>query len=646
MLLKGQCGAPPFFRGDAMRVFKSAFQIFFRSKLLSLLYAVFIAVFIYYAQRESVGDFLKYDNSVLPFSMYAFAFFSFLGFEYFAKCRACNLEGCLRATKNGYTKMLFSQFGVTSILTGIFAVIALIIYTVLFIRGEFNTLYFPQLILSVFLNYFLVPLTGSVFGLFFAMFFKRLTAYLLLVLTTLLGSPLILGIDAAVYDITGTDISAFFRLFDFFPPDLNWIPLYALGSSVLPHRWCVLLFWISLILFIMILKFSDKRGMKKALKCAFPLILSVICLVVSVTPASKALRASDNMTESTMADSTYYENADVSYSEPVFRIVQYDAELSFFSKLTAEVAMTVDQHRLSSYDFTLYHGYKVKSATDQNGTALEYEQNSDYLTVYPSGETTKIVLKYSGFSSTFYSNAQGIFLPGYFPYLPQSGKKICYNYYALSVSRLKYDEDAWFNIKINSLKKVYSNLEETERNTFSGKGSPTLLSGLYDEYTSEGGIRIIYPYMNPLNLNDDAVEKAMQQYENTEDIDEDIKTIMLLPNNNLVSAFLKYTDFGDYIVCTDLTSIRAEKENQQRNPDKEGVYYFYNVCAGMSDPDLSDYLEFAKDPNNLDGILSVDFAAMLEKYGKDRCFEMMNQYLNDEQDLRNSYQFFDDALEA
>lgn len=629
-----------------MGVFKSAFKIFFRSKLLSFLYVVFAAIFTYSAISKSAIDFFLYDNFVLPFSMYAFVFFAFLGFEYFVKCRACNLEGCLRATKNGYTKMLFSQFGVTSILTGIFAVIALIIYILVFIRGEFSTLYLPQLILSVFLNYFLVPLTGAVFGLFFAMFFKRLTAYLLLVLTTLLGSPLILGIDATVYDITGADISVLFRLFDFFPPDLNWTPIYALGSSVLPHRWCVLLFWISFILFIMILKFSDKRGIKKALKCAFPFVLSVVFLAVSVTPASKALRSSDSMTESTMADSTYYENADVSYSKPVFRIVQYDAELSFFSKLTAEVEMTVDQHRLGSYDFTLYHGYKVKSAKDQNGTALEYEQNGDYLTVYPSGETTKIILKYSGFSSTFYSNAQGIFLPGYFPYLPQSGKKICYNYYDFSVSRLEYDEDSFFNIKINAPKKVYSNLEETERNTFSGKGSPTFLSGLYDEYTSEDGIRVIYQYMNPLTLNDDKVERIMQQYKNTEDIDAGVKTIMLIPNNNLHSPFLVYTNFGDYIVCTDLTSIRAAKENQQRNPNKEGVYYFYNICAGMSDPDLSDYLEFAKDPNNLDGILSVDFAAMIEKYGKDRCFEMMNQYLNDEQDLRNSYQFFDDALEA
>lgn len=66
----------------------------------------------------------------------------------------------------------------------------------------------------------------------------------------------------------------------------------------------------------------------------------------------------------------------------------------------------------------------------------------------------------------------------------------------------------------------------------------------------------------------------------------------------------------------------------------------------MSDSDLADYLDFAKDPNNLDGILSVDFCEMMEKYGKDRCFEMMKQYLNDENDLRNSYQFFEDALEA
>lgn len=630
-----------------MGVFKSAFKIFFRSKLLSLLYAALTAVFIYTLVSKRSGNFFMYDNKILPFSMYSFAFFAFLGFEYFAKCRAYNLEDCLRASKNGYARMLFSQFGVISILVGIFMVIALVIYTAVFIKGAvYNPMYFPQLLLSIFLNYFLVPLTGSVFGLFFAMFLKRLTAYLLLVLITLLGSPLILGIDVVIYEITGADISVFFKIFDFFPPDLNWIPLYALGSSVLPHRWCVLLFWISFMLFIMILKFSDKRGIKKALRCVSPLVLSIIFLAVSVTPASKALRASDNMTESTMADSTYYENANMTYSESDFSITQYNAELSVFSKLNSKVKMTVDKPDLEKYDFTLYHGYNVASAEDQNGKALEYEQNGDYLTVYPSGETTEIALNYSGFSSTFYANAQGIFLPGYFPYLPQSGKKLCYNYYDISLSRLEYDEDSIFNIKFNAPRTVYSNMKETGQNTFSGKGSPTFLSGLYDDYTADSGIRVIYQYMNPQTPNDDSVKKILQQLVNNKDIDPNVKTIMLIPNNNITSAFLTYTDFGDHIVCSELSLFHSLKEAQLRNPDKEGVYYFYNTCADMSDSDLADYLDFAKDPNNLDGILSVDFCEMMEKYGKDRCFEMMKQYLNDENDLRNSYQFFEDALEA
>ena len=171
-------------------------------------------------------------------------------------------------------------------------------------------------------------------------------------------------------------------------------------------------------------------------KIAVPAVLAAVCLITALSPASKILRASYNMTESVSADEIYYDKhpSDVIPKNPGFKIAEYNADLRAFLKLSATVTMTVDNTDLEEYAFTLYHGYKVKSAKDQNGNTLNFAQDGDFLTVYTQEKTKTITLKYTGFSTKFYSNVQGLFYRAIF----LTCRKAVFERFILIMSRIRH----------------------------------------------------------------------------------------------------------------------------------------------------------------------------------------------------------------
>ncbi|HBV44647.1 MAG TPA: hypothetical protein DEF14_09695, partial [Ruminococcaceae bacterium] len=122
------------------------------------------------------------------------------------------------------------------------------------------------------------------------------------------------------------------------------------------------------------------------------------------------------------------------------------------------------------HDFTLYHGYKISSVRDGGGNKLRFEQDGDRFTVFNPEKKSldRIVLKYSGFSTQYYSNLQGLFLPGYFPYYPHSGSLPVYNMEMGEIYRFVLDKPTHFRVKVDSSQTVYSGLEQTGKNEFEG----------------------------------------------------------------------------------------------------------------------------------------------------------------------------------
>ena len=626
-----------------MSIFKSALKILLRSKLILAVYTVFTVFFIYKAIDFYTPDIIHYEGNLLQFSVYAFAIFAFLGFEYCVKCKKSNMDECLKAMKNGFFKWSTAELKCMLIPISAFAGVALCIHLIVFFTGETAFFsYLPRLLADLLLNYFLLPLTGAVFGLFFANFTNRLIAYLLLVLITLLGSPLITGIDAMIYEITKIDLSYFFRLFEFFEPDLTWTPVYAWGNSLVPQRWCILLFWIFLLGAVIFYKTSAQKKPVKLLRSAVALFLAAVCLFTAVLPGSKVLLGSDNMAESaTMADSTYYyEHPDGKKAkrEVQFQISEYTADLRVFTKLHAKVTMKIDTPDLEEYTFTLYHGYKIKSAKDQNGNALQFKQEEDHFTVAPNGNTTEITVKYSGFSPVFYSNAQGIFLPGYFAYLPQSGLRPLYDSDNRGFYRCEYNEDTVFNMKINSLQKVYCNLEETGRNTFSGTGYPSLFMGAYAEYTTKQGIRVIYPYMDS-SINGNTIEEDTAPFYGSKCLPSSVKTIFIEPDTKALSAYNIYFQDADQLITTEISMLEENYGNQTADPYKNEIASLYERY--LEPENRNDFLMLAE---ALKGTGFEYFVDILNKYGEEEGLERIKTYLEDESDTRTSYEFFSDEL--
>ena len=300
------------------------------------------------------------------------------------------------------------------------------------------------------------------------------------------------------------------RLFDIFPPALNYRPVYAFGQSVLPYRWLTALFWLLLSLFVISLKTGERNRRFRAAPAVFA-SLALAFLVVSQLPASRVIVGSDDPKYSMeYGDKEYYYKAYDFYSddydedgankewahfEKEFDVTDYDLEIKVGNNLHVRAAITVDKPNLEKYDFTLYHGYKISSVRDGSGNKLRFEQDGDRFTVFNPEKKSldRIVLKYSGFSTQYYSNLQGLFLPGYFPYYPHSGSLPVYNMGMGEIYRFVLDKPTHFKVKVNSSQTVYSGLEQTGKNEFEGSTTGvTLVSGLYDCYEKDG-VKMVYP---------------------------------------------------------------------------------------------------------------------------------------------------------
>lgn len=70
-----------------MTPFKSAAKLWLRAWYLDLIYGIFILAYIAFAIYSNSASYIDFEKDTLAFSMYAFAVFAFLGFEYCVKVK-------------------------------------------------------------------------------------------------------------------------------------------------------------------------------------------------------------------------------------------------------------------------------------------------------------------------------------------------------------------------------------------------------------------------------------------------------------------------------------------------------------------------------------------------------------------------------
>lgn len=645
--------------------------IFFRSKemivVLSLFFASIVGAAVWQMTRAISP---LYDDAALgaldmplKFSLASFAVFSFLAFEMSYKLRRYKLDECMNTVAHAKRKIFLAQGVIFVVIILIFFAFFNIWSLLIFIKyRNFNCWhgkFIIQTVLNMLLSHFFVPCCAAAMGMSASLLFRRINGCLGLVLFVLLGSPLSNYLGEMFYNFSrnvSINIFPLLRLFDIFPPALNYRPVYAFGQSVLPYRWLTALFWLLLSLFVISLKTGERNRRFRAAPAVFA-SLALVFLVVSQLPTSRVIVGSDDPKYSMeYGDRQYYYKAYGFYSddydadgtnkewarfEKEFDVTDYDLEINVGNNLRVRAAITVDKQNLEKYDFTLYHGYKISSVRDGDGNKLRFKQDGDHFTVFNPEKKSldRIVLKYSGFSTQYYSNLQGLFLPGYFPYYPHSGSLPVYNMGQREIYRFMLDEPTHFKVKVNSSQTVYSGLEQTGKNEFEGKTTGvTLVSGLYDCYEKDG-VKMVYPYLHFYCGQEKQRAKFFDKYRSTETLPDNIKTVIIIPSIESSGGYTGYCQFDNYLVSKEILQIDEDYKNQSIEPWKFDVYQNYMNYANGNESTR----EFMRENGSEEGYSTYDFIQYINRVGEEEALKRMSKYLNDHNDRRTASEFYADA---
>ena len=542
-------------------------------------------------------------------------------------------EECCSAIKYGRVEAIGARILVMIFLAMPCLIINLLIYIIAGIVCSAGAAAIFHVLAHIVINFFVVPLIGTLLGAVLAIYAKRGVAYIVLLVITFFSSPAVNGFCADLYYSTGISANRWLRVFPFMTPSsFFYTPNIAYGYSLRPYRLFAFLMWILVLCALLLFFFARNRYGKHFL------VLGVACLTLGLGCAPIVLQNnSDNIeeiesTEEVGGEIRYYIINKTSPPDacPEFKITSYDMELKLSNVLHAEVKVSVSPSNLDIYGFTLYHGYKVKEVKDESGRDLKFRQNDDWIEVESAGETSSLTFTYSGYSNTHYSNGQGASLPGTFAYYPRAGYVTCYG--DTGYETLTLDEPTQFDVKIKNRKKFFTNLNRTGKNTFSGKTTGlTIVGGFYKE-DKIGDTNLVYTYVD-MDVNEikKVFSNLMQTY------DRSFNTVMVTQLYDGVSM----RDYGDTLVFTgvSLKGIEMDYFLSQVPESREDFglqAYIFEYMRGT----FEEYAEGDKSIGRNTRYVRVEAAA--DKYGDEYCRKAIDKYLYDESDTRTPDEFIDD----
>ena len=465
---------------------------------------------------------------------------------------------------------------------------------------------------------------------------KKIPAYLLMIFITVMTSRILDILWLAFYSSTNIDIFKITGLFELTAPSTNWTPNTAFGYSMLPYRFAAIIFWI--IIFTLGIILSLHKINKRKIKSVVCIILSIICIMVYYMPSSKVIMDQRNI-DGPNADYEYYtkHEDDITIEKNNFNITDLSMEISTNLMLKAKVVIKVDNKNLEKYKFTLYHGYNIQNIKI-NGEDAEFNRKLDYFEINNNkhDKIDAITINYNGYSSRYYSNVQGSILPGFLPFYPMAGYQEVYDLNYQSFVPNHSDVNINFDVKVSSMKQFYSNLNENDKNHFSGNSkSLTLISGLYKTITIED-IRVVYPYPDVKELSKNNIEKYIKNFKASNIDNNKIKTIIILPSLNQGEFETVYSD-NNYIISRWVVDIQDDYVKSLISKHKLELYY----CIDAFEND-NEYYQETKDYFNF----TILFEENLKKYDKTVFYEECNKYLYDSDDERTIDEFLKDLLEV
>lgn len=477
------------------KLYKDSLLVFLRSKRLSMPYFILLAltmvyfgfcfnIYLQYNQIFSVTKWL-----VRP-CIFLIAFFIYLSYELAIKMYDHNMVEYLKTYGQGlwkaYGAIILCLFTVVTIPSGM--VLVFIIFMYYYIDVQYLPFLIHLMKLSV-LYFGLSFVIGMMLGTAMAakLKTKRLAVYSLTVIFMLLNTTFTdvpFRIPYLLFNSYRTE-RMLYCIKDFLtvvPHELGnnftITPIY--GFPMEPIRWILAVFWIVFPLTLILIECFNRKTKTALIAISYLILLLGIGLF---SFRGSTLIMDMRVDSYPFADPIYYMDRpreDYDGYEAGFIIEDYEMDLTISNKLYAKVEVTVDNHDLNSYEFTLYHGYILTSIRTGEGE-IPFTREGDYISIGSLNGADRVIFTYYGQSPKFYANRQAIALPGHFAYYPKAGRTNIWDLdrygYVINTS----PNESNYTVNIQSDLEIFCNLAGSN-NSFHGQSNGvSLFAGMYDE---------------------------------------------------------------------------------------------------------------------------------------------------------------------
>ena len=522
----------------------------------------------------------------------SFVFFLLLAYAFFSAVQRDQVGEAVRATPKG----LLYDLGVGSIpliLVNLF-VTGMFLWFYIWASGHaLGRLSFPVVAYGIkcyTIHFFLVNIFGILTGAACSFIKPALAAYGAVVGIICLFSDFVLAVLYGIFGGTNGR-EHFLDLFGFTTRSseiaLDSDYLYSVEGVELER----MLFWLFLLLAILLLAAGKRKGRMAA---AVFLCLSFASFLFYIQPSGAA-----HTSVSKIRRQEYHKEMFEYYHEKKteqsaeddkklvlsedFHVKKYEAALDIHRQLKGDVKVYVDHPDLESYEFSLWHEYKISKIMNDKGKELGYTQDGDWVKVLSGGAPTSFLeFHYQGYSAAsygwcYYSTAQSIRLPGNFAYLPFPGKRYLYMewsehredinsdlLYTHGVTSTDLQYETEYDVRVATPQQVYSNLPEQGKNHFVGRATGmTLFANIFAKKLKLGKLNVIY------TNTDREKEELWRAYYEQLPYKMTKKTLFII--NYPISAYQAENYYaGDHIVADSF----PEKEEYEY-AEKHGNLYGY-----------------------------------------------------------------------
>lgn len=302
-----------------------------------------------------------------------------------------------------------------------------------------------------------------------------------------------------------------------------WSPDAQSGLQTEHQRLLIQFIWIILIMIVAVIH-TIKHYKKNII--TFILAIGFVFTLISIYKPCSTYRLKESW-NGIYEDYNYYlkysstQDSETKVSD--LKVSEYSLNIDINNLLKVNGTFEVENNEANdTFSFTLYHGYNINELKI-NGENVDYIRQEDLIICNLKKEYSEldVYIEYEGYSNKYYSNSEGVMLPGYFAWYPMPGEKNVYtwyhNDYAGGYGYNVYNrvELCKFNLNINCDSRIICNLdtvetEDKDNQTFSGMSNGITLIGGKVENVENSVIKNILPLL--VTKGEDVVTEYEQQY--------------------------------------------------------------------------------------------------------------------------------------